>query len=61
MVSIYSKRHEVSEFYEKFSLQHFNQPLMIFVLFAMLLLGMGVYLSFKVTNNKDDRYPIKTS
>lgn len=39
----------------------FNLQSMIFVLFAILLLGMGVYLSFKVTNNKDDSYPIKTS
>lgn len=34
---------------------------MVFVLFAILLLGMGVYLSFKVTTNKDKRIPMKTS
>lgn len=34
---------------------------MIFVLLAFFLLGMGVYLSFKVTDNKDKRVPMKTS
>lgn len=34
---------------------------MIFVLFAILLLGMGVYLSFKVTNSDDERFPVKPS
>gem|GEM_PF-3883987 len=33
---------------------------MVFVLFAIVLLGMGVYLSFKVTHNKDKHITLKT-
>lgn len=34
---------------------------MIFVLIAMFLLGMGVYLTFKVTVTKDKRLPAKNA
>jgi hypothetical protein len=32
---------------------------MAFVILTLVLLGMGVYLSFKVSNSKDDKFPAK--
>ncbi|MBB6005444.1 hypothetical protein HNP25_004118 [Arcicella rosea] len=32
---------------------------MALAIVSIMLLGMGVYLSFKVSNHRDDKFPMK--